>query len=119
MKNDKKNFEKRKAHLSFIDNSCGTDLADIQLMNKFDKGIRFLLCYNMIWYDIFSKYACVLLWKIQDVLWQAQKIWVNKGSRFYNKPMKPWLHDNDIETYSTQNKGKCVVAERSIRTLKS
>ena len=47
------------------------------------------------------------------------KIWVNKGSRFYNKPMKPWLHDNDIETYSTQNKGKCVVAERSIRTLKS
>ena len=33
--------------------------------------------------------------------------------------MKPWLHDNDIETYSTQNKGKCVVAEKSIRTLKS
>ena len=31
--------------------------------------------------------------------------------------MKSWLQDNDIEIYSTHNKEKPVVAERSIKTL--
>ena len=31
----------------------GANLADIQLISKYDKGIRFLLSLN----DIFSKYA--------------------------------------------------------------
>ena len=33
--------------------------------------------------------------------------------------MKSWLEDHDIETYSTHNEGKSVVAERFIRTLRS
>ena len=33
--------------------------------------------------------------------------------------MKLWLDKNDIEMYSTYNKGKSVVAERFIRTLKN
>ena len=33
--------------------------------------------------------------------------------------MKSWLQDNDIEIYSTHNKGKSVVAEIFIRTLKN
>ena len=33
--------------------------------------------------------------------------------------MKSWLHDNDIKMYSTHNKGKSIVAERFIKTLKS
>ena len=37
-------FEKRKVHLSFIDNTCGADLTDMQLLSKFNKGICFLLC---------------------------------------------------------------------------
>ena len=36
-------FEKRKVHSSFIDNIWGTDLADMQLISKFDKRFRFLL----------------------------------------------------------------------------
>ena len=40
----------------FIDNIWGTDLADMQLINKFNKGIRFLLCVI----DIFSKSARVI-----------------------------------------------------------
>ena len=28
----------------FIDNICGADLADMQIISKFDKGIRFLIC---------------------------------------------------------------------------
>ena len=34
--------------------------------------------------------------------------------------MKSWLEKNDIiETYSTHNEGKSIVAERSIRILKN
>ena len=35
-------FEKRKVHSSFIDNIWGVDLADIQLISKFNKGFQFL-----------------------------------------------------------------------------
>ena len=49
---------------------------------------------------------------------KPNKIWVNKGSEFYNTPMKSCLKDNDIEMYSRHNEGKPVVAERFIRTLK-
>ena len=27
------------------------------------------------------------------------KLWVNKGSEFYNRSMNWWLQDNDIEMY--------------------
>ena len=47
------------------------------------------------------------------------KIWVDKGSEFYNNSFKKWLHDNNVAIYSTHNEGKSVVAEIFIRTLKS
>ena len=46
-----KKFKKRKVHSSFIDNIWGTDLADMLLLSKFSKVIRFLL--SVIY--IFSK----------------------------------------------------------------
>ena len=51
-----RNFKKRKVHLSFIDNICDADLADMQLRSIFNKGFRFLLCII----DIYSKYAQVI-----------------------------------------------------------
>ena len=48
---------------------------------------------------------------------KPNKIWIDKGSEFYNRSMKSWLQDNDMEMYSTHNKEKSVVAERSIRAL--
>ena len=58
----------------------------------------------------------------QSILKQSNrkpnKIWVDKGSEFYNDYFKNWLRDNDIVMYSTHNEGKSVVAERFIRTLK-
>ena len=50
---------------------------------------------------------------------KPNKIWVDNGSEFYNPYFKKWLRDNNIFMYSTHNKGKSVVAERFIRTLKS
>ena len=46
-------------YLGFKDNVWGTDLADMQLTSKFNKGYRFLLCVI----DVFSKYAWVVLLK--------------------------------------------------------
>ena len=51
--------------------------------------------------------------------WNPNKIWVDKGSEFYNKSMKSWLEKNAIEMYSTHNERKSVVAKRFIRTLKN
>ena len=50
---------------------------------------------------------------------KPNKIWVDKGSEFYNNHFKKLLKDNDINMYSTYNKGNSVVAERFIRTLKN
>ena len=87
-------FGKTKAHAAFKDNIWGADLADMQLLSKCNKGVRFLLCVI----DIFSKYAWVVPLKdkkdisivkaFQIILKQSNrkpnKIWVDKGSEFYN-----------------------------------
>ena len=107
----------------------GVDLADMQLLSKFNKGIKYLLCVI----DFFSKYALVVPLKdikgasvvnaFQSILDKSgrkpNKIWVDQGSEFYNHNFKEWLANNDISLYSTYNEGKSVVAERFIRTLKN
>ena len=50
-------LEKRKVYSSFTDNIWDADLADMQLISKYNKGVIFLLCVI----DIYSKYAWVTL----------------------------------------------------------
>ena len=50
---------------------------------------------------------------------KRNKIWLGKGSKLYNRPMKLWLEKNGIERYSMHNAGKSVIAEIFIRTLKN
>ena len=122
-------FKTREVYSAFKDNFWAADLADMQLKRKCNKGFRFLLCVI----DIYSKYAWVVPLKdkkgvsianaFQSILKKSnrkpKKIWVDKGSEFYNRSMKSWLEKNDIEMYSTHNEGKSVVAERFIRTIKN
>ena len=49
-------FQERNAHSTFLENIWVTDLADMQLISKINKGIRFLLFVI----NIFSKYAWVI-----------------------------------------------------------
>ena len=114
---------------AFKDNIWVADLADMQIISKFNKGFRFLLCVI----DIFSKYACVVPLKdkkdisivsafqkiLDDSKRKPNKIWVDKGSEFYNSHFRKWLKDNSTEMYSTHNEGKSVVAERFIKTIKN
>ena len=39
-----KKLEKRKVNSSIIDNIQGADLADMQFINQFNKGFKYLLC---------------------------------------------------------------------------
>ena len=101
----------------------------MQLISKFNKGFKFLLCVI----DIFSKYAWVIPLKVKKVISivnvfqkilhkprrKPNKIWVDKQSEFYNSSFKKWLKDNDIDMYSIHHERKSVVAERFIRTLKT
>ena len=122
-------FDIRKIHSPVIDNIWGADLADMQLINKFNKGFRFLLCFI----DIYSKYAWVIPLKdkkrititnafqktLDESNQKPSKIWVDKGSEFYNRSIKLWLEKNDMQMYSAHNDKKSVIAERFIRTLKT
>ena len=92
-------FKKGKVYSSFKDNIWGVGLADMQLISKHNKRIRYFLCVI----DLFSKYAWVV--PLKD----------KKGDTITN--FKKWLKDNDISMYSIYNEGKSVVAERFIRTL--
>ena len=56
---------------------------------------------------------------LEESIRKPNKIWVDKGSEFYNSSMKSWLEKIDIEIYSTHNERKLAVAERFIRTLKN
>ena len=100
------------------------DLADMQLISKFNEAFSFLLCVV----DIFCKYAWVVPLKdkkgititnaFQKILKESDrkpnKVWVDRGSEFYNSSFKK---DNGIEMYSIHNEGQSVVAERFIRIL--
>ena len=108
-----KTLNKIKVHSPFIDNICGSDLADIQLISKFNKWFRFLSCLI----DILSKYTWVFPLKDKKEItitnafqkfWKESnrkpsKIWVDKGSECYNRLM-----------YSRHNEEKSAVAERYV-----
>ena len=47
------NFFLKKVYSTFKDNVWGADLADMQSLSKFNKGMKYLLCAI----DLFSKYA--------------------------------------------------------------
>ena len=112
---------------SFRDNIWGVGLADMQLISKYNKGIRYLLCAI----DLFSKNDFVVPLKdkkgttivhifqslLNNLKRKPNKIWVDQGSEFYNIHFKKWLKDNNKQMYSIDNEGKSVVPERFIITF--
>ena len=101
----------------------------MQLINECSEGFRFLLFVI----SIFSRYAWAVLLKdkeaiviinafqkfLNEIELKPNKIWIDKGSEFYNRLMKLFLQDNDMEMYLVSNEGKPIFAERFIRTLKN
>ena len=46
-------------------------------------------------------------------------MWEHKGGEFYDRSMRSFLQNNNIEMYSTHNEGKSAVFERFVRTLRN
>ena len=88
-----KKFKKRKVNSSYKDNIWGVDLADMQLISKTNKGIKYLLCLI----DLFSKYGVSIVNTFPNILDNSvelhskrkpNKIWVDQGIEFYNNVFK-------------------------------
>ena len=94
-------FKKKKSKITFCRQYFGClawSYTINQLINKFYKGVCFLLCAI----DIFIKYAWIIPLEnkrgititnaFQKMLDESNlkpnKIWVHKGSEFYNRSMK-------------------------------
>ena len=91
-------FNKRKVYSQFKDNIWGVDLADMQSLNRKNKGIKYLLCAI----HLYSKYAFVVPFKdkkgisivnafnkiIKQSNRKQNKIWVDQGGEFYNRVFK-------------------------------
>ena len=94
-------FEKRKVHSPFLDNIWAVELADMQLISKFNKGFKFL--YSVI--DIYSKYKGVIPLKdrkgititntFKNFLDESNRkpniLWVDKARECHNRSMKPFF----------------------------
>ena len=86
-------FKWRRGYSSFKDNIWKVDLADMQLINKYNKESRYLLRAT----DLFNKYAWVVALKdkkdittvnaFQSILDSSgrkpNKIWVDQGREFF------------------------------------
>ena len=118
-------FTSPKVYSSIRDNIWGIELADMQSLNKYSKGINYLLCAI----NFFSIYAWVIplkdkrginiVNKFQKIISKGRKpnkIWFDQCEEFYNNLFKRFLKINSIEMY---NERKSVTAERFIRTLKN
>ena len=104
----------RKFYSSFRDGIWDVDLADMQSLSKYNKGIKYLICAV----DLFSKYAIVNAFEnIISKGHKPNKIWLDQGAEFYNNLFKRFSKINNIEIYSTYNEGKYVVAKRFLRSL--
>ena len=92
-----KKFMKRKVYSSFRENIWGVDLADMQSLSKYNKGVKYLLCAIYL----FSKYAWVIPLKDKKVTStvnafrkiiskgrKRSKIWVDQGSECHSQSFK-------------------------------
>ena len=124
----RRHFKRNRVIVGGIDQQWQMDLADMQSMQKFNDGYRYLL----VCIDVFSKYAWVvpLKNKTGPTLVEAfkviltsgckpEKIMTDQGTEFLNKHFRALMKEEDIELYNTYNETKASIVERLIRTLKT
>ena len=117
----RRNLKRNRVIVGGIDQQWQMDLADMQSMQKFNDGYRYLL----VCIDVFSKYAWVVplknktgpsLVEALKIIFTSgrkpEKIITDQGTEFFNGHFKALLKDEDIET-------KASIVERLIRTLKT
>jgi transposase InsO family protein len=107
--------------------------ADLVEMPKENLGRLGIYKYILTVIDLYTRYAFAIPLKnktgstTREAFEQIfktsgrmpKRLWCDRGKEFYNKIMKDFLNENNIELYSTFNEGKAVVVERLNRTLKN
>jgi transposase InsO family protein len=124
----RRNFKRNRVIVGGIDQQWQLDLADMQTMQKFNNGYRYLL----VCIDVFSKYAWVIPLKnktgpalvdafkiILSSGRKPEKIMTDQGTEFLNQHFRALMRKEEIDLYNTYNETKASIVERLIRTLKT
>ena len=117
----------------YKDETWSADLTDKSSLSKYNNNYKFILTVI----DIFTKYAWAIPLKNKSGLSitngfklvlgenpqggsqprKPEKLWVDRGSEFYNKTFKSLLKEYGTKIYSTYSDLKAVFIERFNRTL--
>ena len=80
-------FSKQKVQWSFIDNIWGVDLAEMQLISRFDKGICFFIM--LLIFPLKDKKGIIITNAFKKILDESgckpNKICLDEGSEFCNR----------------------------------
>ena len=110
----------------YKDETWSADIIDKSSLSKYNNNYKFILTVI----DIFTKYALAIPLKnkfglsltngFKIVLGESrkpEKLWVDRGSEFYNKTFKSLLKEYETKVYSTYSDLKAVFIERFNRTI--
>ena len=110
-----RSFQKRSVFAKQVDDIWTADLVDMPPYSRSNSGYKYLL--TMI--DVFSKYGWIVPLKTKtgkEVATAFQelfssnappsRLWMDKGTEFYNQQVKRVLTANNVTLYSTDNEEK-------------
>ena len=126
-------FNRQRIIPLYKDETWSADLIDKSSLSKYNNNYKFILTVI----DIFTKYAWAIPLKnksglsitngFKKILSESpqggsesrkpEKLWLDKGSGFYNKTFKSLLKEYETKIYSTYSDLKAVFIERLNRTL--
>ena len=126
-------FRRERTLTLYKDETWSADLIDKSSLSKYNNNYKFTLTVI----NIFTKYAWAIPLKNKSGLSitncfkkvlsehpqggsepkKPEKLWVDRGSEFYNKTFKSLLKEYETKLYSTYSDLKAVFIERFNRTL--
>ena len=101
----RRRFKRNRVIVGGIDQQWQMDLANMQSMQKFNDGYRYLLVSKYAWViPLKNKTGLSLVDAFKTILTSGrkpEKIITDQGTEFFNKHFKALLEDEDIELYNT------------------
>ena len=124
-----KKFKGRKVYARLTGDITIADLAEMESLSLEDKIAKYVLFHRCFSTNVrglnllkYRKGKAVLNAFIERVIEsnrKQNKLWFDRGKKFYNKLIQEWLDNNLFLMFSTHNKGKSVIAEWFIKTSKA
>jgi transposase InsO family protein len=126
----RKNFDRNRFLVNYIDDVWQADLCDMQSLSKYNDNFKYMLTVI----DIFSKFAWIVVLRNKtsgEIIRGFEEIFLtsnrkptnlntDKGREFKNKPFQSLLKEKGINFYHTNNPDtKAAVVERFNKTIKN